>query len=198
MGAGLVVLIEVFAVLLCTSFWLFVHWKKNKLEALKPAALPVILFFVFGTIDALFTISGTLGNPLREANPFARAFLEAGGWAGYGLLTMLWISLWALVALGLHQTGNRWPEREKACVFLLRFEFWCLAFGHFAGAFSWVRDYSGALGTAYANYASFYAWEASVLGASVIFARGLNIFLFGLVLTIIHTLILGRGKNHYS
>ncbi len=101
---------------------------------LEPFVVPIALWIIFGTLDILITVRGTLFNPANEGNPLARLFLETGPF-GAAIASILWISLWAGVVLIL-------SKKKAPQVFPLAV-FYSLAIGHFSGFSSWFLPLCG-------------------------------------------------------
>jgi len=115
----------------------YLCWR-GRLIALRPVRIPLLLFALFGTCDALMTLSGTWQAPWREANPSMRAFLQWGGWWGQCLGSMLWILAWTLVFDGLESLRRHLHSRWMAVVDCIRlWTVYALAVGHLDGFVSW-------------------------------------------------------------
>ncbi|MBI5159744.1 hypothetical protein HY992_06515 [Candidatus Micrarchaeota archaeon] len=141
--------VELVAIVASIQLCLFVFWLWKRFDDFKKLLVPVFLFFVFGAADALVTISNNVFS-VREGNPYARVFIEWGGWKGYVFLTVLWVCLWAFAALALLELRAREKNGSKKAFFLFAClaEFYALAVGHAWGFLSWfgVFLFSGGLG----------------------------------------------------
>jgi hypothetical protein len=112
---------------------------RGQLDLARRVWLPVLLWAVFGTLDALVTMVGTWGDPSREGNPTTRAFLCWGGWVGLVLGAFLYVLFWAAAIIGLEalrgRLGGVWGSILGAAqLFIL----YALAVGHFFGFLSWT------------------------------------------------------------
>lgn len=115
---------------------LFRRWQL--LGDLRPLVVPLALFAVFGTLDALVTTRGTWTDPYHEANPMARLFLMWGGWPGYCLNCALWIVCWVLVLGGLTALRRRAkPSTGRIMDGLRLWVAYALGLGHLGGWLSW-------------------------------------------------------------
>lgn len=111
---------------------------------LRTYAVPISLFFVSGTLDALITARGTFGNPALEGNAALKLFIESGGWLFQGIASVLWIFLWAGIAILIHKLGQREEGRWKTvAAALILSEFYSLAAGHYFGFSSWTSFMPG-------------------------------------------------------
>lgn|GEM_PF-5283972 len=105
---------------------------------LRPLVIPLTLFAVFGTLDALVTTQGTWDAPSHEANPIARLFLVWGGWPGYCLNCALWIVWWVLVLAGLTALRRHSkPSTGRVMDGLRLWVAYALGLGHLGGWLSW-------------------------------------------------------------
>ncbi len=131
-------MVELIVIVATVQLCLLAFFLRGKFNELKKLALPVFFFFVFGTADALVTVANNI-SAVREGNPYARVFIELGGWKGYVFLSFLWICLWALFALVLLELRARVEsEKEKLFLFFVcLLEFYALALGHLSGFLSW-------------------------------------------------------------
>lgn len=116
----------------------YLRWRK-RLASIRPVLLPAGLFALFGTLDALVTLQGTINAPTNEGNPTIRLFLVWGGWVGQCVGTVLWVWGWAWLAdrLGVWRSKTRgWPAGLLgwARLWLL----YSLALGHLYGYLSWT------------------------------------------------------------
>lgn len=128
-------LLTFLAVAITAYFWYFAHGKL-KID-LKPFSLPIILWFVFGSLDIMITARGVFGEPGREGNPLAKnIFLSVGPIIGPPLASILWITLWAVVAIALYYASKKlqreWIADARYAIF------YSLAVGHFFGFMSWM------------------------------------------------------------
>lgn len=118
------------AILLSIAFWIWAY-RRNDVR-LRPLAVPIALWFVFGTLDILITAKGTFTNPYRESNPLTRIILlGSGGW-GTIVASVLWIALWAGLVLALNKV---WKGRTA--LFASLAVFYSLTLGHLLGFSSW-------------------------------------------------------------
>lgn len=131
-------MVELVAIVFVVQLCLFVFWLRKRFDGFKKLFVPVFFFFVFGVADSLVTISNNVFS-VREGNPYACVFIEWGGWKGYVFLTLLWIVLWAFVALVLLELRAREKNERKKAFFLFAClaEFYSLAVGHAWGFLSW-------------------------------------------------------------
>lgn len=115
----------------------YLRWR-HRLSSLRSLWLPLSLFTLFGTLDALVTVRGTWNAPWREGNPAMRAFLVWGGWIGQCVGSAVWIVGWTLVLDGLESLRLRLAGRWAALVGWLRlWTAYALALGHLNGFASW-------------------------------------------------------------
>jgi hypothetical protein len=132
-GSGAVLWIQAataLAIALSVVFWAWAYGKAGL--RLRAYVLPIALWILFGTLDAIATAKGTYGDPMRELNPLTRfALVQWGDW-GLPIASVLWISFWAGLALLLERRGGK-----KAGPFLALAVFYGLAAGHLFGFSSW-------------------------------------------------------------
>lgn len=147
------------------AFWVLVYrWQRVDL---RPYALPIALWAVFGTLDILITARGTLDDPLREGNPLARELFVAYGFWGPAIASVLWIALWSLIVLAIniiskksgalnaistrsapHSAPSRFARFGGFARFASLSVFYSLAIGHLFGFGSWYCPL-GAISDAY-------------------------------------------------
>lgn len=142
-GSGNVLFAQIvvfLTIIISIIFVLWILWKRKRLHILRILAIPITLFFIFGTLDALITIKGTFLEPLMESNPLAKSFLLIGGWIGFSILTFFWITSFSLLALLIYETSIKFkPPNNKIIESLSLFIFYSLAMGHLFGFSSWVN-----------------------------------------------------------
>lgn len=131
-------LLTILAIAASVAFWVWAYgrWK----VPLRPYALPIALWVVFGTLDIAITARGTLGDPTNEGNPLARWVFESSGYIGPVVASVLWISLWSFVVLVINK---KITKRNGFVLFLSLVIFYSLAAGHFYGFSSWFAPMCG-------------------------------------------------------
>src|SRR5512143_350759 len=90
-------LLTLVAIASSIAFWVWAYHKQG--VPLRPYALPIILWIVFGSLDILITARGTFEDPYREGNPLARFIFVQSGPAGPVVASVLWIALWSGLVL---------------------------------------------------------------------------------------------------
>ena len=118
------------AIIISIAFWIWAYRRCG--VDIRPLAVPIAVWFAFGTLDILITAKGTFTNPYREANPLTRIILLwSGGW-GTVVASVLWIALWAGVVLAINKA---WKGRAASFASLA--VFYSLSVGHLLGFSSW-------------------------------------------------------------
>ncbi len=132
-GSGTVLLIQgltLFSIAAAIIAWIVIYRKSG--VDLGQYAIPIGLWILFGSLDALMTANGTFGNPLREENPLTRFALLQWGFWGMPLASFLWVSLWAGIVLVLNKRIAPAAARLPSLAI-----FYSLAVGHLFGFSSW-------------------------------------------------------------
>src|SRR5579884_2511793 len=122
---------------------------RAQLDLLRRIWLPVLLWAIFGSLDAMVTMVGTWGAPWQEGNPTTRAFLYWNGWVGLVIGTFLYVLFWAAVVTGLDALRRRFMRAgagRAAWTSILGgiaggaqlLTLYALAIGHFFGFLSWT------------------------------------------------------------
>ncbi|MCX6777573.1 MAG: hypothetical protein NT157_01680 [Candidatus Micrarchaeota archaeon] len=137
------------AVIATAFFWVWAYLKTGRRKLLELIWLPVLLWFLFGTLDIVITAKNIYGDPLREGNIAASFLFVNFGFFGPALASLLWISLWATVSLVFDNFSNKLPPLVRNLFQLTLF--YSLFLGHFFGFHSWVSWGLGieSLGMAY-------------------------------------------------
>jgi len=174
LGSGQVLLaqlITIACIALSIVFWVFVYRKEK--VAVEPYIVPIALWAVFGTLDILITARGTLGDPLREGNPLARAvFVEFGFW-GPAIASMLWIALWSFIVLAINFFFKK--DNKNVVEFVSLAIFYSLAAGHIFGFSSWFAPFCG-FGRAYASTMAWVPKIVKVIAIGAILASSHKLF----------------------
>ena len=124
-------MLTLIAIAASISSWV---WAYRRLEVpLRPYALPIILWILFGSLDIMITARGTFDAPYREGNPLARLVFIQSGPAGPVVATVLWIALWSGIVLAL----NKRFGQGLIVRFISLAVFYSVAAGHLFGFSSW-------------------------------------------------------------
>ncbi len=142
LGSGPELEIQLLTLVAIASSILFWVWAYRRLGVpLRPYALPIILWILFGSLDILITARGTFDDPYREGNPLARLIFVQSGFAGPVVASVLWIALWSGIVLAINKKfGERNKNndmRNTLVSFVSLAVFYSVATGHFFGFSSW-------------------------------------------------------------
>lgn len=133
LGSGEVLLIQlvsVIAIVASIILWLWIYVRSS--VPLRGYAIPIILWIIFGSLDVLLTVRGTIASPMVEYNPLTRFLLENFGYAGGPIAVILWIALWASFVFAINRVA-----RKDVAVYVSLTTFYALAAGHLLGFSSW-------------------------------------------------------------
>jgi len=129
--------ITILAILFTALIWLIVYSVRKKLNLLMPIAIPLILWFIFGTLDITTTALGVVNNPMREGNVAARwIFVNFGIW-GPPLASFLWINLWVGFCVLLEECSEKFTKYKNLILNIRLVVYYSLFFGHLMGFISW-------------------------------------------------------------
>ncbi len=139
LGSGDVLVVQALtaaSIALSIAFWARAYGRAG--VPLRPFAVPICMWVLFGTLDILITAKGTFGDPLREGNPLARFVFVETGFVGPIVASVLWIALWSLAVLMINKRVS-----GPAALFLSLAVFYSLAAGHVYGFGSWYEPLCG-------------------------------------------------------
>lgn len=135
LGDGVVLVAQMLtmgAIIATAVFWVWAYMRSG--INMRRYALPIGLWFVFGTLDIVITTKGVLSGG-QEGNSLAAFVFSAFGQYGPVAASVLWISLWAAAVLVINRMKVARAE------FLSLAVFYSLAFGHFLGFSSWFLPF---------------------------------------------------------
>ncbi len=188
-GGGLISQISVLLTIAFSMVMVFHIYRRLKLLfMLRKAAIPLLGFIIFGTLDAVITAKGTFRHPEMEGNPTMAAFLHTFGWVGSSISAFLWILFWMGVAAMIYKLHMARKPYRGILVTLVVYVFYSLAAGHYFAFSSWTtfmpfRDVPAAIYSATTNIASPFG--------PILFV-GMS---FGLILTAVHFAVLHALKR---
>jgi hypothetical protein len=136
LGSGPVLVLQMLTVgaIIATAFaWVWAYLRSG--VDIRRYALPIGLWFVFGTLDIVITAKGVLAGSHTEANTLAAFVFSVFGAYGPVMASMLWISLWAGAVLVINRLKVARAE------FITLAVFYSLAVGHFIGFSSWFQPF---------------------------------------------------------
>ncbi len=136
LGDGIVLvaqMLTVGAIVATAVFWVWAYLRSG--IDVRRYALPIGLWFVFGTLDIVMTTKGVLAGGHGEGNSLAAFVFSVFGQYGPVVASVLWISLWAAAVLVINRMKVARTE------FLSLAAFYSLAFGHFLGFSSWFLPF---------------------------------------------------------
>ncbi len=136
------------------AFWVFVFSRAG--VRLRPYAIPISLWVLFGTLDIVITAKGTFGEPLREGNPLARFVFVESGFIGPVVASVLWVALWSSLILLINRR-----VKEAPAGFISLAIFYSLASGHLFGFSSWFAPLCQ---LSRASWAMLPSWSLRLMG----------------------------------
>jgi len=125
-------MLTVGAVIATAVAWVWGYLKMG--VSVRLYALPIGLWFVFGTLDIAITARGLLDGH-GEGNSLAAFVFSVFGSLGPAAAGILWISFWAALVLLMNRM------RVARAEFLSLAIFYSLAVGHFFGFSSWYLPF---------------------------------------------------------
>lgn len=142
LGSGPELEAQALTLIAIASSILFWVWAYRRMDVpLRPYALPIILWIIFGSLDIMITARGTFDDPYREGNPLARFIFVQSGFAGPVVASVLWIALWSGIVLAINKKfppdGKGGSLRNALVAFVSLAIFYSVAVGHIFGFSSW-------------------------------------------------------------
>jgi len=132
-------LLTIITIIFTSIIWLYIYWWRRKLNLLPAVALPILLWFIFGTLDITITARAIVENPLTEGNIAARWFFVNFGILGPSLASFCWISLWVGLCVLLEELSERFTKYKNFLINIRLVVYYSLFFGHLIGFMSWIE-----------------------------------------------------------
>ena len=57
-------LLTIITIIFTSIIWLYIYWWRRKLNLLPAVALPILLWFIFGTLDITISVRAIVEEPL--------------------------------------------------------------------------------------------------------------------------------------